>query len=506
MKRDSILVVDFGTSNVHVNVVDVRDGQILYSRSRRYRMISPEDGYTEINPRELWHASEQCVKEVISDMEAVELHGITFSYFGDNLMLVDSNGEPLTNIILAFDVRGAREAAEDFPRRFTDEEFIRITGSTCVPFCTGPKILWFKKYRKDLFEKAAHFYTNQQWVNQCLGLEPLNDYTMACRKMLYDSKNREWSKPILSFLGIRAGQLGEVVPSTDMIGHIDRYGEVILPFTLPVIIGSHDCDCGMYGVRAGLTDEGVVGDITGTYDHLGFIARGYVNAGEEMLEEQIFSYCGPLEDTSVCLGAFPTSGAVLEWFMREIIGDCSQQSYDRMWDRAMFDGRGTLLFDPNFSGNQGVLHGLGLTKTREELFEAMIESLTFEARRILEGCRKIKKEDVSKVCVGGGAARSGKWMQLRADVWGCRVERMENIEVSSLGAAVLAAVKTGLYPGIREASVHMLRTRDVYEPVPAVRERYEEKYREYMAFVQSRTGEDLECDVLGKAVSGKAVL
>ena len=84
MKRDSILVVDFGTSNVHVNVVDVRDGQILYSRSRRYRMISPEDGYTEINPRELWHASEQCVKEVISDMEAVELHGITFSYFGDN--------------------------------------------------------------------------------------------------------------------------------------------------------------------------------------------------------------------------------------------------------------------------------------------------------------------------------------------------------------------------------------------------------------------------------------
>ena len=108
--------------------------------------------------------------------------------------------------------------------------------------------------------------------------------------------------------------------------------------------------------------------------------------------------------------------------------------------------------------------------------------------------------------MGGGAARSGKWMQLRADVWGCRVERMENIEVSSLGAAVLAAVKTGLYPGIREASVHMLRTRDVYEPVPAVRERYEEKYREYMAFVQSRTGADLECDVLGKAVSGKAVL
>lgn len=481
MKRDSILVVDFGTSNVHVNVVDVWNGQILYSRSRKYTMMSPKEGYTEINPGELWDASEQCVGEVIRDMEEVELKAVTFSYFGDNLMLADSRGEPLTNIILAFDVRGENEAKAEFARRFTDEEFIRITGSTCVPFCTGPKILWFKKHKPELFESAAYFYTNQQWVNQNLGLEPVNDYTMACRKMMYDIRKREWSQPILSFLGIKEEQLGPVVPSTEIIGHIDKYGKVTLPFTLPVIAGSHDCDCGMYGVGAGVPDAGVIGDITGTYDHLGFIAPGYVNAGEQMLEQEIFSYCGPLHDTSVCLGAFPTSGAVLEWFMREIMGDCSPDAYDRMWENAEFDGRSSLLFDPHFSGNRGGMYGLGLTRTRQELFEAMIESLTFESRRILEGCRKIKNGDVTRVCVGGGAARSRRWMQLRADIWGCRVERMENIEVSSLGAALLAAVKTGLYPGIREASAHMLKTGDVYEPSREVRERYETRYREYLA-------------------------
>ena len=41
-------------------------------------------------------------------MENVELH-ITFSYFGDNIMLADSHGAPLTNIILAFD-EGTEEA------------------------------------------------------------------------------------------------------------------------------------------------------------------------------------------------------------------------------------------------------------------------------------------------------------------------------------------------------------------------------------------------------------
>lgn len=489
MKRNGILVVDFGTSNVHVNIVDVRGGKILHSCSRKYAMISPQDGYTEIDPQELWKASEHCVGEVLQDMREVELHGLTFSYFGDNLLLVDAQGQPLSNIILAFDVRGAEEAENEFARQFTEQEFIRITGSACVPFCTGPKILWFKKYRQDLLEKTAYFYTNQQWINQNLGLAPLNDYTMACRKMMFDIRKMEWSEPILSFLGIGAGQLGDVVPSTEIIGHIDKYGDVVLPFTLPVIIGSHDCDCGMYGVGAGVTDAGVIGDITGTYDHLGFIEEGFVNAGEKGLDADIFSYRGPLKETSVCLGAFPTSGAVLEWFMREIIADCSPAAYDKMWKQAVFDGRSTLLFEPHFSGNKGGIYNLGLTKSIGDIFEAMIESLTFESRRILEGCSLLKKGEFTKVWVGGGAARSDKWMQLRADIWGCTVERMENIEVSSVGAALLAAVKVGLYSEIKEAAQCMLKVRDTYKPSEKVRDRYEKKYREYLKMTgNSREG------------------
>lgn len=485
MKRDSILVVDFGTSNVHVNVVHVWDGQILYSKSRKYAMLSPKDGYTEINPHELWQASVQCVKEVLDIMENVELHAITFSYFGDNIMLADSHGAPLTNIILAFDVRGTEEALGEFGSRFTDEEFIGITGGTCVTFCTGPKLLWFKKHKPELFEKTSYFYTNQQWINQNLGLKPLNDYTMACRKMMFDIKSKEWSKPILSFLGIKAEQLGEVVPSTEIIGHIDKYGEIALPFTLPVIVGSHDCDCGMYGAGAGIPDSGIIGDITGTYDHLGFIEQGFVNAGTENLEAEIFSYCGPLIDTSVCLGAFPTSGAVLEWFMREILDDCSPAAYDMMWKHAEFRGDSSLMFNPHFSGNLGGIYGLGLTKTKEDLFESMIESLTFESRRILEGCKKIKKGSCDKVWVGEGAARSEKWMQLRADIWGCRVERMQNIEVSSVGAALLAAVKVELYQDIKSAARSMLHIRDSYEPSKDISDRYELKYRQYLELVSN---------------------
>ena len=200
---------------------------------------------------------------------------------------------------------------------------------------------------------------------------------------------------------------------------------------------------------------------------------------------KIFSYCGPLIDTSVCLGAFPTSGAVLEWFMREILDDCSPAAYDMMWKHAEFRGDSSLMFNPHFSGNLGGIYGLGLTKTKEDLFESMIESLTFESRRILEGCKKIKKGSCDKVWVGGGAARSEKWMQLRADIWGCRVERMQNIEVSSVGAALLAAVKVELYQDIKSAARSMLHIRDSYEPSKDISDRYELKYRQYLELVSN---------------------
>ena len=39
-----------------------------------------------------------------------------------------------------------------------------------------------------------------------------------------------------------------------------------------------------------------------------------------------------------------------------------------------------------------------------------------------------------------------------SEIWGCRVEQIQNIEVSSVGAALLAAVKVELYQDIKSAA------------------------------------------------------
>ena len=81
--------------------------------------------------------------------------------------------------------------------------------------------------------------------------------------------------------------------------------------------------------------------------------------------------------------------------------------------------------------------------------------------------------------IGGGAANSDEWMQLRADISGVTVERMKNIQISSLGGAILAAVAVGEYPDLRTAVDRMVHVGDVFTPKEEVRKKYEEKYELY---------------------------
>jgi len=194
----------------------------------------------------------------------------------------------------------------------------------------------------------------------------------------------------------------------------------------------------------------------------------------------MISYLGPLPNTSVCLGAFPTSGALLEWFMREINGDTSQLAYSRLWEATTFDGTGTVMVYPQLSSSDGAFSGIGLATKRIDLFRAVIESLTFETRRIIDECKRTKNGIIRRVRIGGGTAQSPEWLQLRADIMGIVFESTANLEVSSLGAAILAAKEIGVYSDILHASQAMVQVKDIYAPNFKIGSRYEDMYQNYL--------------------------
>ena len=73
-------------------------------------------------------------------------------------------------------------------------------------------------------------------------------------------------------------------------------------------------------------------------------------------------------------------------------------------------------------------------------------------------------KDFKKLRITGGAARSRLWNEIQANIYGCTVETVETIEASALGAAMIGAVGAGIFKDIAEASEHMVKVKDIYEP------------------------------------------
>ena len=67
-------------------------------------------------------------------------------------------------------------------------------------------------------------------------------------------------------------------------------------------------------------------------------------------------------------------------------------------------------------------------------------------------------------------------MQITADVFGLPAERPHVYEASALGAAINAAVGTGMHPDYRTAVRAMTHVGDVFEPEPAAVRTYDRLY------------------------------
>ena len=178
--------------------------------------------------------------------------------------------------------------------------------------------------------------------------------------------------------------------------------------------------------------------------------------------------------------------------MREIEGGTSAANYDSYWNAIQFNGQGSVMVIPTLDNDRGVIEGIGVNTKKADIFKAVIEALTFENRRLVENCSAVKRGNIECIRIGGGAANSSEWMQLRADISGMPIERMENIQISSLGSAALAAVAVGVYPDLETAVAQMVHVGDRFIPDTEVREKYELKYQKYIEKQNSVYGKEQE--------------
>jgi xylulokinase len=464
------LGLDLGTSGCKAAVFD-EHGRMVSLARRDYDLQLTPDGGAELD-------SDLVIQHCLAAMAEVKaqvggkIRAMSVSSQGEAFTAVGRDGRALCHAMVSSDVRAASHARE-WPQEFGEERLYQITGHTAHPMFTLFKLLWLREHRPEIWTKAARFLCFEDLLHLRLGLEPAIGWPLAGRTMLFDVRRHEWNLEILDAAGLAAKQLARPLASGSVVGQTQD--------GMLVVTGGHDQPCGALG--AGVTRPGVAMYATGTVDCITpAFAKPVFN---EVLRQNnlcTYDHVAPGLYTTVAFSL--TGGNILKWFRTEF---GHGQSYEELLAEMStvptnllvlpyWTPSGTPYFDCE---TPGAIVGLRLSTKRGEILRALLEGVAFEMRLnlgILEqaGC------PLQELRTIGGGARSAAWNQLKAEVLGKPLTRLEISEAGCLGAAILAcAADTGR--SVTEIAGEWIKPGARFEPDSANARWYDERYTSYRA-------------------------
>ncbi|MEX2217256.1 MAG: xylulokinase [Phycisphaerales bacterium] len=484
-----LLGIDTGTSSTKALLCD-EAGRPVATASSPHTISRPRPGWSEQDPREWWGAAVDAVRRVLAsapggEVGAVGLSGqMHGSVFLGREALGGASGapEPLRPAILWNDQRTGEECEEIERLAGGRRALVRMVANAALTGFTLPKILWVRRHEPGVFARAAMVLVPKDYIRLCLSGDAATDVGDASGMLLLDVARRAWSGEMLRRMGLDPALLPRVYESAEVTGRVTRWAaeQTGLREGTPVVAGSGDSQAGAVG--AGVVAPGVALAAMGTsgviYAHSDRARTSADAAGEGELPAGLYTKCdatgGAGRAGEWCItGCMLAAGGSLDW------------ARDTLWPGATFEqvmaeaqaapeGAGGLVFLPYLTGERsphtdplarGGWIGLTSRHTRGHLLRAVVEGVTFGMAQVLDLVRSVGVP-VERIRLGGGGARSPFWRQLQADLYGVPVVTTNTEEGPALGAALLAGVGAGVFPGVREACEVAIRETAVIGPRP----------------------------------------
>jgi len=436
----SYLGIDVGTSRTKAVAYDESFHPLAESNTA-YERVCPQRGWYEIDAAELARAVQHVVAECGQQCGHDPIRWMSCSVFGGGISALDAQRRPLVNVISTTDQR-AQPQADDWCRRFGRERTYHITGTTTHPSLMLPKVLWIDAH----LEQAARidqFVTAAEVVQAALGIRPKMDLATASTTMLLDINQRRWSEEILAAAQIPLHRLPELIEPGAVIDTLpdEVCRQLGLARGCALVAGGHDQQVCALG--AGLLESGEATDSLGTVECITTLFDRPL-LRHDLLENN-FSNLLHVHGGRVATLAYNfSSGDLFEWMRSTLFH--GQPSFDAMFAR-LPKRPATVLALPHFAGSgtphldaraKGLLVGLTLQTTAEEILRGVVDSMNYEMQLNLDVWRR---NGVVFDCLRayGKGASCDAILQIKADVLGLEVQRLGVLETGCLGAALLAA-------------------------------------------------------------------
>lgn len=252
MKKDVILVLDCGATNVRAIAVDRQGNIIARAATANASDIAVENSaWHQWSLEAILQRFAECCRQISDALSSCTVRGITVTTFGVDGALVDEQGKLLYPVI-SWKCPRTAAVMDNIGRFMPAQQLQQIAGVGAFAFNTLYKLIWLKENHPQLLEQAHAWLFISSLLNQRLTGEFTTDITMAGTSQMLDIHQRDFSAQILQATGLPRRLFPRLVEAGQQIGTLqsDAANMLGLAVGIPVISAGHDTQFALFGAGA----------------------------------------------------------------------------------------------------------------------------------------------------------------------------------------------------------------------------------------------------------------
>ncbi|MBT9395536.1 ribulokinase [Hymenobacter sp. NST-14] len=541
-----VIGIDYGSDSVRAVLVNARTGQEVaqavhpYARWKEQRYCNATKNQFRQHPLDHIEGLEATVRQVAGNVPAAQIVGLAVDTTGSTPGPVDEQGvalalkpgfeeNPNAMFVLWKDHTALPEAAEinHLAKTWGGEDFTRFEGGIYSSEWFWAKIAHVVREDEAVARAAYSWMEHCDWLTLLLTGSELKTFKRSrCaaghKAMWHASWGGLPSEEFLTLLeprlsGLRERLFEQTYTADEVAGHLSEEWAQRLGLTTNTVVavGSFDAHA---GAVAGEIEAYSMVKVMGT-STCDIVVAPMHEVGGKLVP----GICGQVDGSVIpgMLGLEAGQSAVgdllawfrgvLEWPLRTLLPESvlltpEQQEalHEELSDKMMAElNRAAAAVPPDDSqvlaldwvngrrtpdANQalkGALMNLTMGTDAPQIFRALVESICYGSRQIVE---RFEQEGIpikQVIGLGGVAKKSGFLMQTLADVLNRPIKVAESDQAPALGAAMYAAVAAGIHPNVVAAQQAMGNGfAETYSPNPARVADYQRRYEQYQAFGQ----------------------
>ena len=254
--------IDLGTSAVKLLLMDSQ-GNICNIVSREYPLYFPHPGWSEQNPKDWYEQTMEGIRELLKDADKSQVAGISFGGQMHGLVILDEKDQVIRPAILWNDGRTTEEC--DYLNNVIGKEKLsEYTANISFTGFTAPKILWVKKNEPENFARIKKIMLPKDYIAYRLTGVHCTDVSDASGMLLFDVKNRCWSKEMCEICGVSEDQLATCYESYEKVGCLTKEAADTLGFPHKVVVAAGAGDNAAAAVGTGTVGDNMCNISLGT--------------------------------------------------------------------------------------------------------------------------------------------------------------------------------------------------------------------------------------------------